>query len=153
MHFGLFKPCLVKLIVAAIAANIGLGWKMEGAVEKAIEYVQGAIIHSYSLGKGNGPLNHMYRQRNLPFTPSFPSFSELTCSGKFYEYLLKHPRIQPIWHGYTRIPLLLSPLICRSPLPNPIISRNPPPPIIHTLPHPRLPFPNPFLPFHCPGSL
>ena len=39
------------------------------AVEKAIDYVQGAIYSSYSLGKGNGPLNHLYRQRNLPFTP------------------------------------------------------------------------------------
>ena len=41
---------------------------MPVAVEKAIDYVQGAIHSSYSLGKGNGPLNHLYRQRNLPFT-------------------------------------------------------------------------------------
>jgi hypothetical protein len=54
---------------AAIAANLGLGYDMEIAVEKAIDYVQGAIMHSYPLGKGRGPLNHLYRQRNLPFTP------------------------------------------------------------------------------------
>ena len=54
---------------AAIAANIGLGYDMEIAVEKAIDYVQGAIMHSYPLGKGHGRLNHLYRQRNLPFTP------------------------------------------------------------------------------------
>ena len=54
---------------AAIAANIALGYRMEVAVEKAIDFVQGAILHSYPLGKGNGPLNHHYRQRNLPFTP------------------------------------------------------------------------------------
>jgi hydroxymethylpyrimidine/phosphomethylpyrimidine kinase len=56
-------------MVAAIAANIGLGYDIEVAVERAIDYVQGAIIHSYALGKGNGPLNHLYRQRNFPFTP------------------------------------------------------------------------------------
>ena len=56
-------------MIAAIAANIALGYGMEAAVEKAIDFVQGAILHSYPLGKGNGPLNHHYRQRNLPFTP------------------------------------------------------------------------------------
>jgi len=47
---------------------------MPVAVEKAIDYVQGAIHSSYSLGKGNGPLNHLYRQRNLPFTPYYPLY-------------------------------------------------------------------------------
>jgi len=74
---------------------------MEIAVEKSIDYVQGAISYSYSLGKGNGPLNHVYRQRNLSFTPYFPSSSSNMYSGKFYEYLLNHPRIKPIWHDYT----------------------------------------------------
>ena len=60
---------LTGLTVAAIAANIALGFEVVTAVEKAIDYVQGAILHSYSLGKGNGPLNHLFRQRNLPFTP------------------------------------------------------------------------------------
>src|SRR6202035_1583524 len=66
---SLVYPSISRLTIAAIAANIALGDKMEIAVEKAIDFVQGAIHHSYSLGKGNGPLNHLYRQRNLPFTP------------------------------------------------------------------------------------
>ena len=62
-------PLFLRLTIAAIAANIGLGFEMQVAVDKAIDFVQGAIHHSYSLGKGHGPLNHLYRQRNLPFTP------------------------------------------------------------------------------------
>ena len=37
-------------MIAAIAANIALGYGMEVAVEKAIDFVQGAILHSYPLG-------------------------------------------------------------------------------------------------------
>jgi len=61
-----------KLTIAAIAGNIALGFDIVTAVEKAIDYIQGAILHSYSMGKGNGPLNHLFRQRNLPFTPYIP---------------------------------------------------------------------------------
>ena len=69
MYSGLYVTSLLRLKLAAIAANIALGFDMVTAVEKAIDYVQGAISHSYSLGKGNGPLNHLFRQRSLPFTP------------------------------------------------------------------------------------
>lgn len=62
-------------MIAAVAANIALGYEMEVAVEKAIDFVQGAIVHAYPLGKGNGPVNHLYRQRNLPFTPYLPLHS------------------------------------------------------------------------------
>jgi hydroxymethylpyrimidine/phosphomethylpyrimidine kinase len=56
-------------MTAAIAANLALGMEMEAAVEQAIDYVHGAILHAFPMGGGNGPLNHHYRQRNLPFTP------------------------------------------------------------------------------------
>lgn len=69
MYSGLYVTSLPRLKLAAIAANIGSGYDMVTAVEKGIDYVQGAISHSYSLGKGNGPLNHLFRQQNLPFTP------------------------------------------------------------------------------------
>jgi hydroxymethylpyrimidine kinase/phosphomethylpyrimidine kinase len=57
------------LMTAAIAANLALGMEMEVAVGQAIDYVHGAILHAFPMGSGNGPLNHHYRQRNLPFTP------------------------------------------------------------------------------------
>ena len=100
----LVSRLFTELIVAAIAANIALGFDMTTAVEKAIDYVQGAILHSYSMGKGNGPLNHLFRQRNLPFTPYIPMFYVSNASGKFYDYLLNHPRIKRVWHEYTRTP-------------------------------------------------
>jgi hydroxymethylpyrimidine/phosphomethylpyrimidine kinase len=61
----------MRLTTAAIAANIALGKDVPFAVEKAIEYVQGGIEYSFPLGSGAGPLNHLYRQRNLPFTPYY----------------------------------------------------------------------------------
>jgi hypothetical protein len=77
MHSSLFVPLFPGVIIAAIAANMALGCEVETAVEKAIDFVQGAIQLSYSLGKGNGPLNHLYRQRNLPFIPYYPKYSFL----------------------------------------------------------------------------
>ena len=138
--------------VAAIAANIGLGYNMEIAVEKAIDFVQGAIIHSYPLGKGHGPINHLHRQRNLPFTPLPHVKFNLTCRGKFYDYLLKHPRIQPLWHDYTCI-TPFGEVKYRSFFLSPTISRNITNSFIQTLPRPILSFPHSFLSSHCLGCI
>lgn len=46
---------------SAIAANLALGYSLVEATEKAIHYVHGAIASNLDLGKGNGPLNHMYQ--------------------------------------------------------------------------------------------
>ncbi|CCG82862.1 putative Thiamin biosynthesis protein [Taphrina deformans PYCC 5710] len=77
-------------LASAIACNLALKHEMHTAVSEAISYVHGAIIHSFDLGSGNGPLNHMYRQQVLPFTP-----------GHFVEYLINHPSIKPAWQAYT----------------------------------------------------
>jgi len=98
------RPRMKALTIAAIASNLALGFEMELAVEKAIDYVQGAISQSYSLGEGNGPLNHLYRQRILPFTPYIYLNPPPNHSGKFYEYLLNHPRVKQTWYEYTRKP-------------------------------------------------
>lgn len=45
---------------SAIAANLSLGYSLKEAVGRAKEYIFAAIEHSFELGKGNGPLNHMY---------------------------------------------------------------------------------------------
>jgi len=50
----LVSHLFTELIVAAIAANIALGFDMITAVEKAIDYVQGAILHHILWGKGMG---------------------------------------------------------------------------------------------------
>lgn len=46
---------------SAIACGLALGQGIEESVRNAKEYVTGAILDGMDLGKGNGPLNHMYR--------------------------------------------------------------------------------------------
>lgn len=45
---------------SAIACNLAAGLDIKESVMKAKEYVTGAISAGLKLGKGNGPLNHMY---------------------------------------------------------------------------------------------
>jgi hydroxymethylpyrimidine/phosphomethylpyrimidine kinase len=49
---------------SAIAANLAAGRQLADAVMLAKAYVVKAIEKGYSLGKGNGPLNHFYRYQN-----------------------------------------------------------------------------------------
>lgn len=46
---------------SAIASYLALGETLPGAVERAKEYVTGAIEHALPLGKGCGPTNHFYK--------------------------------------------------------------------------------------------
>jgi hydroxymethylpyrimidine/phosphomethylpyrimidine kinase len=45
---------------SAIAANLAKGHDLETAVERAKQYVTGAIRHALPLGKGRGPTNHFF---------------------------------------------------------------------------------------------
>jgi hydroxymethylpyrimidine/phosphomethylpyrimidine kinase len=51
---------------SAIACNLAKGLDIADAVINAKEYITGAIKDGLNLGKGNGPLNHMY---NITFKP------------------------------------------------------------------------------------
>lgn len=46
---------------SAIACFLAKGYSVHNAVEKAKEYITGAIENSLEIGKGNGPLNHFYK--------------------------------------------------------------------------------------------
>ncbi len=48
-------------LASAIAANLALGLADRAAIERAREYVDGAIRHAPGLGRGHGPLNHFWR--------------------------------------------------------------------------------------------
>jgi hydroxymethylpyrimidine/phosphomethylpyrimidine kinase len=53
---------------SAIAANLALGIAVREALQRAREYVEGAIRQAPGLGGGHGPLNHFWRERGLsPF--------------------------------------------------------------------------------------
>lgn len=56
-------------LASAIACNLAHKKNIEEAVKDAISYVHGAIVHSFDIGAGSGPLNHMYRLCSLPFIP------------------------------------------------------------------------------------
>lgn len=45
---------------SAIACHLAAGREISGSIEKAKEYITGAIQANLDLGKGNGPLNHGY---------------------------------------------------------------------------------------------
>lgn len=45
---------------SAIASNLALGMGIKDAVRFAKDYVTTAIVHSLSIGKGNGPTHHFY---------------------------------------------------------------------------------------------
>lgn len=45
---------------SAAAANLAKGFSLEEAVERAKEYITGAIAAGLDLGKGNGPLDHAF---------------------------------------------------------------------------------------------
>jgi len=46
---------------SAIACNLAAGCALPDAVKNAKDYVTGALRAGLNLGKGSGPLNHMYR--------------------------------------------------------------------------------------------
>ncbi len=46
---------------SAIAANLALGLDLIDALERAREYLDGAIRHAPGLGRGHGPLGHFWR--------------------------------------------------------------------------------------------
>jgi hydroxymethylpyrimidine/phosphomethylpyrimidine kinase len=46
---------------SAIAANLALGLDDRAAIERAREYLDGAIRHAHAIGRGHGPLNHFWR--------------------------------------------------------------------------------------------
>lgn len=48
---------------SAIACGLAEGLGIEESVRHAKEYITGAIADGMNLGKGNGPLNHMYQIR------------------------------------------------------------------------------------------
>lgn len=46
---------------SAIACNLAMGFSFEKSVENAKEYIKGALKANLNLGKGSGPLNHMWK--------------------------------------------------------------------------------------------
>ena len=56
-------------LASAIACFLAHDQSMVSAVRDAINYVHGSIENALNLGKGHGPVNHMYSLYRLPFNP------------------------------------------------------------------------------------
>ncbi|KAI9368503.1 DNA polymerase family B-domain-containing protein [Aspergillus egyptiacus] len=77
-------------LASSIAANLALGKDMKRAVRSAVRFVEAGIRTSFQLGKGSGPINHFHSVYSLPFAP-----------GRFLEYVLERPDVQPVWKNFT----------------------------------------------------
>lgn len=55
---------------SAIACSLATGYPLERSVKNAKNYLTGALQDGLDLGKGSGPLNHMYRLP--PFANGYP---------------------------------------------------------------------------------
>jgi hydroxymethylpyrimidine/phosphomethylpyrimidine kinase len=47
---------------SALASYLASGYSLDIACQKAIDYVQKAIISNFKVGKGRGPVNHFYKE-------------------------------------------------------------------------------------------
>ncbi len=45
---------------SAIASNLAKGYDLDSSVERAKDYISGALAAMLDLGKGSGPMNHMF---------------------------------------------------------------------------------------------
>ena len=50
---------------SAIAANLAMGYDLAESIHRAKEYLSGALSALLNLGKGSGPLDHMYGRQDL----------------------------------------------------------------------------------------
>ena len=49
---------------SAIASNLAKGYDLDTSVERAKEYISGALAAMLDLGKGSGPMNHGFAIKN-----------------------------------------------------------------------------------------
>lgn len=77
-------------LASAIAARLAQGHSLKKAVKQACQYIAVGIRTSTTFSKGPGPLNHFHNVQLMPFV-----------EGKFLEYLLERPDVEPVWQAYT----------------------------------------------------
>lgn len=82
---------------AAIASQMALGQSVPSAVQNASEYVRNAIVASYPVGQGAGPVNHLYSLTSRP-VPSPTVFNPhpftdylIAQTGNLWERYVNHP--------------------------------------------------------------
>ena len=56
-------PTAPAALSSAIASNLAKGYDLDASVERAKAYISGALAAMLDLGKGSGPMNHMFALR------------------------------------------------------------------------------------------
>ena len=68
-HGVLHKASLLQLrgctLSSAIASNLAKGFDLDTAVERAKAYISGALGAMLDLGRGSGPMNHMFDLKSI----------------------------------------------------------------------------------------
>ncbi|KAJ3334367.1 hypothetical protein HDU76_000060 [Blyttiomyces sp. JEL0837] len=90
---------------AAIAAGLAKGMSVVEAVTQATDFVHGAVAKSFTIGKGNGPLNHFHLMITNPVPKyqisgpgGFVAMLKLSCRKEWDEYV-NHPFVKGIQDG------------------------------------------------------
>ena len=50
---------------SAIASNLAKGYSIEDSIQKAKDYISGALSAGLDLGKGSGPMNHAFDLKSV----------------------------------------------------------------------------------------
>ena len=53
------------MLSSAIASNLAKGFDLDTAVERAKAYISGALGAMLDLGRGSGPMNHMFDLKSI----------------------------------------------------------------------------------------
>ena len=84
---------------SAIAANLSKGFNLETSVERAKDYISGALSYMLNLGQGRGPMNHAFNL-NGKFSQSQTLEKRLSDSvSDIWEKYYSHPFVKGIESG------------------------------------------------------
>lgn len=84
---------------SAIAANLAKGFNLENSVERAKEYISGALSAMLDLGKGRGPMNHAFNL-NGKFSQSQSIIERLeNAISDILEKYYNHPFVKGLETG------------------------------------------------------
>ena len=86
---------------SAIASNLACGAELTEAVRRAKDYISGALAAMLDLGKGRGPMNHLFDLKSEFIREAAPSVSERlrAAAAPVWEKCLNHPFVQGIGDG------------------------------------------------------
>lgn len=81
---------------SAIAANLAKGFDLEDSVQRAKDYISGALAAMLNLGRGSGPMNHAFA---LQGEYAKSAMKHITSQDEYVKSATKHIRSQDEYAG------------------------------------------------------